>query len=186
MVQDKLGMPDLLVFVGVTGIKVRTLTCASLSVGEKPNGSGPCLIRSPWQQLLHEGGHSDNRSVFLGGIVHLVPTKSKESSKERNTLRLTSPVDSSNNELRLVCEKEEQYTNCKGQEMEVSALTQGMGSKPLDQLCSNQPGDWLPMRSASSRPGRSGRAERELSACRVSRARTSHSEDATMAGDGRS
>ena len=33
-------MPDLLVFVGVTGIKVRTLTCASLSVGEEPNGSG--------------------------------------------------------------------------------------------------------------------------------------------------
>ena len=76
--EDKLGMPDLLVFVGVTGIKVRTLTCASLSVGEEPNGSGPCLIGSPWQQLLHEGGHGDNRSVFPGGIVHLVPTKSKE------------------------------------------------------------------------------------------------------------
>ena len=113
-------MPDLLVFVGVTGIKVRTLTCASLSVGEEPNGSGPCLIGSPWQQLLHEGGHSDNRSVFPGGIVHLVPMKSKEGSDD---------------ELCLVCEKGEQYTDCKGQEMKVSALTQGMGSKPLDQLC---------------------------------------------------
>ena len=63
-----------------------------------------------------------------------MPTKSKEGSEERNTLRLTSPVDSSHDERCLVCEKGEQYTNCKGQEMEVSALTQGMGSKPLDQL----------------------------------------------------
>ena len=93
--KDKLGIPDLLVLVGVTGIKVRTLTCASLSVGEKPNGNG------------------NNRSAFPGGIVYLVPTKSKESSKERNTLRLTSPVDSPNDELSLVCEKGEQYTNCK-------------------------------------------------------------------------
>ena len=85
--QDKLGMPDLLVFVGVIGIKIRALTCASLRVGKEPNGSGPCFLGSPWQQLLHEGGHSDNCSVFPGGIVHLVPTKSKESSEERNTLR---------------------------------------------------------------------------------------------------
>ena len=39
--KDKLGIPDLLVLVGVTGIKVRTLACASLSVGEKTNGNGP-------------------------------------------------------------------------------------------------------------------------------------------------
>ena len=83
---------------------------------------------------LHEGGHSNNRSVFPGGIVHFMPTKSREGSKERNTLRLTSTVDSPNDELSLVCEKGEQYTNCKGQEMEVSAFSQGMGSKPLDQL----------------------------------------------------
>ena len=129
-------MPDLLVFVGVTGIKVCALTCASLSVGEEPNGSGPWLIGSPWQQLLHKGGHSDNRSVFPGGIVHLVPTKSKKGSKERNTLRLTSPIDSSHDELRLMCEKGEQYADWKGEEMKV-ACTQGMGSKPLNQLCRN-------------------------------------------------
>ena len=52
-----------------------------------------------------------------------MPTKSKESSKEHNTLRLTSPVDSPDDELSLVCEKGEQYTNCKGQEMEVSLLS---------------------------------------------------------------
>ena len=35
--QDKLGMLDLLVFVGVTGIKIGALTCASLRVGKEPN-----------------------------------------------------------------------------------------------------------------------------------------------------
>ena len=99
-------------FVGVTGIKIRALTCASLRVGKEPNGSGPCFLGSPWQQLLHEGGHSDNRSVFPGGIVHLVPTKGKESSEERNTLRLTSPTDSSHDELSLMCEKGEQCSDC--------------------------------------------------------------------------
>ena len=44
--KDKLGIPDLLVLVGVMGIKVRTLACASLSVGEKTNGNGPCLLGS--------------------------------------------------------------------------------------------------------------------------------------------
>ena len=79
-----------------------------------------------------------------------------------------------------MCEKGEQYTDCKGQEMKVSACTQGMGSMPLNQLCRDfamtggQParGLAIPMGSASS-------------ACSVSRARTSHLEDATMAGDGR-
>ena len=28
--------------------QVRTLACASLSVGDKTNGNGPCLLRSPW------------------------------------------------------------------------------------------------------------------------------------------
>ena len=75
-----------------------------------------------------------------------MPTKSKESSKERNTLRLTSPVDSPDNELSLMCEKGEQYTSCKGQEMEVFAFTQGMGCKPLDQLRRgfNPQAGWLP------------------------------------------
>ena len=72
--QDKLGMPDLLVFVGVTGIKIRAFTRASLCVGQEPNGSGPRIVGGPGQQLLYEGGHSNNRSVFPGGIVHLVPT----------------------------------------------------------------------------------------------------------------
>ena len=88
-------------------------------MAKEPNGSGPCFLGSPWQQLLHEGGHSDNRS------------------EERNTLRLTRPIDSWHDELSLMCEKGEQYTDCKGQEMKVSACTQGMGSKPLNQLCRN-------------------------------------------------
>ena len=64
----------------------------------------------------------------------MVPTKSKESSKERNTLRLTSPIDSPDDNLSLMCEKGEQHTSRKGQEMEVFAFTKGMGCKPLDQL----------------------------------------------------
>ena len=110
--QDKLGMPDLLVFVGVTGIKIRAFTRASLCVGKEPNGSGPRFVGGPWQQLLHEGGHSNNRSVFPGGIVHLVPTQSKEGSEKRNTLRLTSPIDSSHDELSLMREEGEQDTDC--------------------------------------------------------------------------
>ena len=70
-----------------------------------------------------------------------------------------------------MCEKGEQYTNCKGQEMEVSAFTQGMGSKLLDQLCrgfimtGGQPAWELPIGSASSRqvsPGEQKRSSQHV------------------------
>ena len=39
--QDQLGIPDLLVFVSVTSIKIRTFTRARLCVGQEPDGYGP-------------------------------------------------------------------------------------------------------------------------------------------------
>ena len=46
--KDKLGIPDLLILVGVTGIQVRTLAGTSVRLGEKTNGNGPRLLGSPW------------------------------------------------------------------------------------------------------------------------------------------
>ena len=72
--QDQLGIPDLLVFVSVTSIKIRTFTRARLCVGQEPDGYGPRIVRGPRQQLLYESGHGNDRSVLSGSIVHLVPT----------------------------------------------------------------------------------------------------------------
>ena len=50
--QDQLGIPDLLIFVSVTSIKIRTFTRARLCVGQEPDSFGPRIVRGPRQQLL--------------------------------------------------------------------------------------------------------------------------------------
>ena len=110
--QDQLGIPDLLIFVSVTSIKIRTFTRARLCVGQEPDGFGPGIIRGPRQQLLYEGGHGNDRGVLPRSIVHLVPTWRKESSEKRNALCLAGPIDPSHDELCFVREEREQDANC--------------------------------------------------------------------------
>ena len=76
--------------------------------------------------MLYEGGHSYDGGVLTGRIVYLVPPKRKEGSEERYALRFASTIHPSDDELRLLREQREEHPNSHGQEVEVSALADGV------------------------------------------------------------
>ena len=107
--KDKLGMPNIRIPISVPRIQRRALTRASLRLREKTDSNRPFIVRGPWQQLLHKGGHSYNGGILPRRIVDLVTPKRKESSKGRYALRLACTINPSDNELSLMREQREAH-----------------------------------------------------------------------------